>query len=86
LNGELRTEISASRSYLHTEIGALRSEFHTEIPGLRGEIAAVHGELRAEIGAMSTRTAQWIVGAMLVNVFSMVAAVTAVWQLASRHP
>jgi len=87
--GKLETELRGEIAEIHGEIAEVRAEItglRGEITGVRGEIAAVRGELRAEIGAMSTRTAQWIVGAMLVNVFSMVAAVTAVWQLASRHP
>src|SRR5579875_3701356 len=85
LRGEIRkleTELRGEIAEVRAEISGLRGE----ITGVRGEIAAVRGELHAEIGAMSTRIAQWIVGAMLVNVFSMVAAVTAVWQLAGRHP
>jgi len=85
LETELRGEIAEIRGEI-AEVRAEISGLRGEITGVRGEIAAVRGELHAEIGAMSTRIAQWIVGAMLVNVFSMVAAVTAVWQLAGRHP
>src|SRR5579875_1046706 len=81
-----KADLKELETALRGEIGKLETEIRGEISGLRGEIAAVRGELHAEIGAMSTRIAQWIVGAMLVNVFSMVAAVTAVWQLAGRHP
>ncbi|MBX5454207.1 MAG: CCDC90 family protein [Acidobacteriia bacterium] len=83
---ELETALRGEIGKLETELRGEIAEIRGEISGLRGEIAAVRGELHAEIGAMSTRIAQWIVGAMLVNVFSMVAAVTAVWQLAGRHP
>jgi hypothetical protein len=64
-----------TKADLQTEIAQLRAEMRTELAALRTEIASL------KIGI-----AQWIVGAMFVNVLTMAGAVAAVWQLAGRHP
>jgi hypothetical protein len=53
---------------------------------LQTEIAQLRAELRSEIAGVKIAVAQWIVGAIFVNVLTMVGAVAAVWQLAGHRP
>jgi hypothetical protein len=63
-----------------------KADLQTEIAQLRAELRSEIGTLRAEIADVKIAIAQWIVGAMFVNVLTMVGAVAAVSQLAGYRP
>jgi hypothetical protein len=62
-----------------------KADLQTEIAQLRAELRSENATLRAEIAGVKIAIAQWIVGAMFVNVPTMVGAVGAVWQLAGHR-
>jgi uncharacterized protein involved in exopolysaccharide biosynthesis len=74
LGSELRGEMATLAAELRTEIASVRTEFRTEIASVRTEIAALR-----------TSTAQWIIGAVFVNIVTISGAMFAVWQLAAHH-
>jgi hypothetical protein len=53
---------------------------------LRAEIRSEIAALRSEIAGVKISVAQWIVGAIFVNVLAMAVAVAGVWRLAGHHP
>jgi membrane-bound ClpP family serine protease len=63
-----------------------KADLQTEIAQMRAEMRTETASLRTEIASLKISIAQWIIGAMFVNVLTMVGAVAAVWQLAGRHP
>jgi hypothetical protein len=63
-----------------------KADLQTEIAQLRAELRSEIVTLRAEVAGVKIAIAQWIVGAMFVNVLTMVGAGAAVWQLAGHRP
>ena len=78
---ELRAEIATLGAELAPSRRTCGGRSPPEIAELRTEIASV----RTEIAALRTSTAQWIIGAVFVNIITISGALFAVWQLASHH-
>jgi hypothetical protein len=62
------------------------AEALSELVFLQTEIAQLRAELRTDIASLKITIAHWIVGAMFVNVLTMIGAVAAVRQLAGHRP
>jgi len=82
---ELRSDIAELRAELHTEITELRAELHTGVAELRAEFRTEIASVRGEIAGLRTSTAQWIIGAVLVNILTVTGAMIAIWQIAAHH-
>ncbi len=81
ITGDLATK--ADIADLRAEIATLGAESFA--PNFTPRSPASRTELRTEIAALRTSTAQWIIGAVFVNIVTISCAMFAVWQLATHH-
>jgi len=68
---------------LSTEL-ATKSDLAELRATLEGDLAKLGADLRTEISSLGRSTAQWIIGAVLLNMLGMFGAIAAVWQLAHK--
>jgi hypothetical protein len=85
-SGELATkaDIGELRATTKAELTEMRAGLRAEITGVKTDIAELRSDLRGEIANLRTETARWIIGAVFINIVTVIAAVAAVWQLAHR--